>query len=103
MSGGKKPEFRKLAEGERLVTQGQAGDEIFLLLDGVLAVEIDNEPVAEVGPGAVLGEMAALEGGLRTATLIATTPVRVAVSGVGDLKPEALRELAGRRRQEETS
>ena len=102
MSGGKKPEFRKLAEGERLVTQGQAGDEIFLLLDGVLTVEIDNEEVAEVGPGAVLGEMAVLEGGLRTATLIAATPVRVAVSGIGDLKPEALRELAGQRRQEET-
>ena len=101
MSGGKKPEFRKLAEGERLVTQGQAGDEIFLLLDGVLTVEIDDEPVVEVGPGAVLGEMAVLEGGVRTATLVAATPVRVAVSGVTDLKPEALRQLAGQRRPQE--
>ncbi len=101
MSGGRKPEFRKLTEGERLVTQGQAGDEIFLLLDGVLTVEIDDEPVAEVGPGAVLGEMAVLEGGVRTATLVAATPVRVAVSGIGDLKPEALRRLAGQRRRQE--
>ena len=103
MSGGAKPEFRKLAEGERLVTQGQAGDEIFLLLDGVLTVEIDNEAVAEVGPGAVLGEMAMLEGGVRTATRMAATPVRVAVSGITDLKPEALQQLAGQRRREDDS
>lgn len=101
MSGGKKPKFRKLAEGERLVTQGEAGDEIFLLLDGLLTVVIDDEPVAEVGPGAVLGEMAVLEGGIRTATLVAATPVRVAVTGIGDLKPEALQQLADKRRRED--
>jgi CRP-like cAMP-binding protein len=35
--------------------------------------------VAEIGPGAVLGERAVLEGGTRTATLRARTGCRVAV------------------------
>ena len=52
-----------------LTEQGQQGDEVFLLLDGVLAVEVDGEPLADVGPGAILGERAALEGGARTSTL----------------------------------
>jgi hypothetical protein len=38
-----------------LVRQGDPGDELFLLLDGVLIVDVDGEPVAELGPGAVLG------------------------------------------------
>ena len=52
-----------------LVEQGAPGEELFLLFDGVLAVERNGEPIAEVGPGAILGEMALLEGGRRTATL----------------------------------
>ncbi len=101
MRGGAKPSIRKLAEGERLVSQGQAGDELFLLLDGVLTVEVDDKEVAEVGPGAVLGERAALEGGLRTSTLTARTPVKVAVARASEIKPEALQELAGHHRREE--
>jgi len=69
----------KLKEGQVLVEQGDEGDELFLLLDGVLGVEVDGEPVAEMGPGTMLGERASLEGGVRTATLRALTPCRVAV------------------------
>jgi hypothetical protein len=69
---------RKLKEGEVLVEQGAEGDDLFLILDGVLRVEVDGEPVAEMGPGTMLGERASLEGGVRTATLRALTPCRVA-------------------------
>src|SRR3954469_14939860 len=62
MRGGPKPEIRRLREGDLLTEQGEHGDELFLLLDGVLAVEVDGDPLAEVGPGAVLGERAVLEG-----------------------------------------
>lgn len=99
MQAGKKPKFRKLAEGETLVNQGDPGSELFLLLDGVISVEIDGEAVAEVGPGSILGEMAGLEGGIRTATLRAATPIRVAVASGADMKPEALQELAAQHRQ----
>ncbi|MFL5941830.1 MAG: cyclic nucleotide-binding domain-containing protein [Gaiellaceae bacterium] len=79
LGGDSKLERRKLGEGEVLVEQGAEGDDLFLLLDGVLGVEVGGEPVAEMGPGTMLGERAGLEGGVRTATLRALTPCRVAV------------------------
>jgi hypothetical protein len=103
MQEGKKPRFRKLAEGEELTTQGDSGDEMFLLLDGVLSVLVDGEAVAEVGPGSILGERAAVEGGVRTSTLRATTPVRVAVASSSDLRAEVLEELATQHRREDAS
>jgi hypothetical protein len=68
--------FRRLEDGEVLVEQGETGTDVYLLFDGVLMVEIDGKPVTELGPGAVVGEMALLEGGKRTATLRAVTPCR---------------------------
>ena len=101
MRGGTKPKVRKLKTGEALVEQGEAGDELFLLLDGVLSVEVDAKALAEVGPGAILGERALLEGGKRTATLRALTPARVAVASADQISPEALAELATGHRREE--
>jgi len=101
MRGGQKPEFRKLSKDETLVEQGETGHELFLLLDGVLSVEVDGKPIAEVGPGAILGERALLEGGTRTATLRALTPARVAVAQPEQVSAEALAEVAGGHRREE--
>ena len=101
MRGGTKPQIRKLAAGATLVEQGQPGDELFLLLDGVLSVEVDGKALAEVGPGAILGERALLEGGTRTATLRALTPVRVAVATAEQISAEALAEVASGHRREE--
>lgn len=98
MSKGKKHQTRKLAEAERLVDQGDPGTELFLVMDGLLAVEIDGKVVAEVGPGAVLGEMAVLDGGLRTASLRAATPVKVAVFPSEHIDRASLEELAAGRR-----
>jgi hypothetical protein len=67
-----------LAKGKTLTEQGQAGDDLYLVLDGMFAVEVDGRQVAEVGPGAILGERAILERGTRTATLRALTACRVA-------------------------
>jgi cyclic nucleotide-binding protein len=91
---GSDPPFRRLRPGETLVEQGALGDEVFLLFDGILVVEIDGNPVTEVGPGAILGEMAQLHGGRRTATLRARTPCRVAVVPGDRLDRDALREVA---------
>src|SRR5262249_16951792 len=70
---------RRSARGEPLVEQGQPGDELFVLLDGVLDVEVDGDVVAQVGSGAILGEKAVLGDGRRTATLRAVRSSRVAV------------------------
>ena len=80
MRGGSKPQIRTLGVGEALVEQGEPGTDIFLILDGVFVVEVDGVPVAEIGPGAVVGERASLEAGTRTATLRATTRARAAAA-----------------------
>ncbi len=100
--GGRKPKIRKVRLGDTLVEQGAPGAELYLLLDGVLAVEVDGQGVAEVGPGAVLGERALLEGGKRTATLRAVTSCKVAVAAADELDRDALAEVAsGHRREDE--
>ncbi len=102
MRGGAKPKIRKIEAGKNLVEQGERGDELFLLLDGVLAVEVDGKSLAEIGPGAILGERALLEGGTRTATLRAVTSARVAVATADQVAPEALAEVAkGHRREDQ--
>jgi hypothetical protein len=101
MRSGTKPQVRQLAKDATLVEQGQSGAELYLLLDGVLSVEVDGKALAEVGPGAILGERALLEGGTRTATLRALTPVRVAVATAEQISPEALAEVASGHRREE--
>jgi hypothetical protein len=103
MRSGSKPTVRSLAAGERLVVQGEPGNELFLLLDGVLEVLVDEVVVAEIGPGAVGGERALLEGHSRTSTLRAATRVRVAVANAGQIDMAALRALSeGHRREERT-
>jgi hypothetical protein len=89
-----KPQFRRLQAGRTLVRQGEPGEELFLLFDGVLRVEVDGRPVAEVGPGAILGELALLRQGRRMATLRAVTPCRVAVVPKDRIDRQALEELA---------
>jgi hypothetical protein len=91
---------KKLDEGEVLVEQGEKGTDVYLLLDGVLEVEVDGERVAEMGPGTMLGERASLREGKRTATLRALTKSRVAVVPVKLLAPEELEALAVGRRPE---
>jgi hypothetical protein len=99
MRGTRKPEFRRVKPGEQLVRQGEHGSEVFLLLDGVLRVEEDGQRLAEYGPGALLGERAHLEGGLRTSTLVAVTPCRVAVVQAAQLDRGALQQVSkGHRR-----
>jgi hypothetical protein len=102
MRGGGEPKIKKLRKGKTLTKQGEPGDEVFLLLDGVLSVNVDNEPLAELGPGAILGERAVLEGGVRTSTLRAVTKCKVAAVPADHLDPEALTEISKSHRREET-
>jgi CRP-like cAMP-binding protein len=89
---------RVVEPGETLVEQGDEGSDLFLLLDGVLTVEVDGEEVAEIGPGAILGEGAVLSGGTRQATLRAQTRCRLGVISADAIDRSAMEELAAGRR-----
>lgn len=101
MSAGSKPHVGRLKEGQVLVEQGAPGSDMFLLLDGALAVEVDGAVIAELGPGVIAGERAALEGGRRTATLRAVTPCKVATFSASQIDRDAMEKLAEGHRREE--
>jgi len=100
MSRGTPVKIRRLPPGATLTEQGESDDELFLLLDGVLQVEVDGRPIAEVGPGAVLGERAGLEDRHRTATLRAVTACVVAVAASPVGSQDALWRIADTHRRE---
>jgi len=94
MHGAAKPKIKKVKAGTNLVRQGDKGSEVYLVLDGVLRVEVDGKRLAEYGPGALLGERAHLEGGARTSSLVAVTACRVASVPAEALDRSALKELS---------
>jgi hypothetical protein len=103
MRGGTKPAVRKLATGAALTEQGQPGDDIYLLLDGMLSVWVDGTQVGELGPGAIVGERALLEGGRRTATVRAVTNCVVAVAAKDQVDRDSLTGVAVLHHREDQS
>jgi hypothetical protein len=102
MRGGAKPAIRKLTKDTLLAEQGEPGDDIYLLLDGVLSVWVDRTQVGELGPGAVVGERALLENGRRTATLRAVTNCVIATAAKDQIDQESLANLARQHHREDT-
>jgi signal transduction histidine kinase len=104
-----------LPAGELLIEEGTPGDCFFVIGSGELEVARRADggelPIARVGPGAVQGEMAALEGGARTASVRAVTDVdalKIPADALAELvggSPEAavamVRTIAGRLRSTE--
>ena len=101
MSSGHKTRRQRLKTGDVLFSQGDEGTDLFLVLDGVASVEVDGNVVAEIGPGAVMGERAVIEGGRRTATVRAVTPLRGVVVPPELVEREHLEELRGGHRRED--
>lgn len=67
------------AAGQPLFRQGEAGRTAFILLSGRMRIEVEaptqgNLVVATAGPGDVVGEIALVDPGPRTATAIAVEP-----------------------------
>ena len=102
MRGSAKPAVRKLAQGTLLAEQGEPGDDIYLLLDGLLSVWVDGTEVGQLGPGAVVGERARLEDGHRTATLRAATDCVIATAAKNQIDRDSLAHLAELRHREDT-
>jgi CRP/FNR family transcriptional regulator, cyclic AMP receptor protein len=71
----------ELPAGARLTEQGRVGNEAFIVIDGHAHVAVAGEIVNEVGPGDIVGELSMLDHRVRSATVIAATPMRVLVAG----------------------
>ena len=85
----------ELEPGAVLLREGEAGDSLFVVLAGELAVSKRSGnadiPLAVVGPGEVQGELAVLEGRPRTATVRA-----VGRATLLRLRRDALLDVLGR-------
>ena len=64
-------------EGTVIAREGERGVGLFLILEGQCRVSIGGKTKAKLGPGDFFGEVALLDGGPRTATVTALTPVRL--------------------------
>jgi CRP/FNR family cyclic AMP-dependent transcriptional regulator len=68
-----------LHEGKEMTREGAPGREFFVLLDGTADVKKKSRRVNTLGPGDFFGEIALVSREPRTATVIATSPVRALV------------------------
>ena len=67
----KEKEFKK---GEVVVTQGEPGDEFFIIAEGVVNVHVNGECIGDLNEGKYFGEIALLTPKPRQATIIASSP-----------------------------
>ena len=87
-SGFDEAELRRIADLSRIVeapagtivTQiGQPGDSFFVIIDGSVAVQTPVGAGSQLGPGDWFGEMSLLDGEPRSATIVATTDLRLLI------------------------
>ena len=62
-----------------VISEGDAGREFFVLIDGTADVERAGKKVASIGPGDFFGEIALIAKTPRNATITTTSPVRALV------------------------
>jgi len=63
--------------GQIVVHEGDPGETLFVVLSGEAKVMRGRRRVGEVVPGDFFGELSAIDGGPRTASVVAVTPLRV--------------------------
>ena len=87
-SGLNEDELRRVAELSRIaetaagtvVTQiGEPGDSFFIIIDGAVAVRTPVGAGSQLQPGDFFGEMSLLDGEPRSATIVATTDLRLLI------------------------
>jgi len=97
--------------GASVVTEGAEGSAMYVLLEGTAKVVKGGRTLARLGPGSFFGEISLLDGGPRTASVIAETPLRTVKLGGAELRKvlqqepqmalRVLTELAKRLRPQE--
>jgi CRP/FNR family cyclic AMP-dependent transcriptional regulator len=86
-------------EGKVIIREGGAANAFYAIEDGTVKVERGGEHIADLGPGDVFGEQALLEKSERSATVTATSPVRLIkidhweIPRIKQSMPEVLTEL----------
>ena len=61
--------------GDVVVSQGEPGDALFVVVEGQLDVHRNDQPVAQLAPGDYFGELSLIDGEPRSATIVARDEV----------------------------
>ena len=95
--------------GSQILREGEEGDRMYVLIDGAADISLKGEVLGQAGPGEIIGEMALVSPGKRSATITATTHCKVAVidhkafklivKHVPDFSVHVVKVLAGRIRE----
>jgi hypothetical protein len=94
-------EERGYADGETVVSAGDPGDELYVVLEGVVRIERRGRLVATLGEGDLFGEVAVLDGRPRSADAVAEGAARClavprdAVRAAIEAEPQVAWELLG--------
>jgi CRP/FNR family cyclic AMP-dependent transcriptional regulator len=92
-------ETDEFAEGQVVVKEGGYSNHFFAIEEGTAKVERNGEQIGELGPGDVFGEQGLLEKQERSATVTATSRLRVIkiehweLSRMRKTMPEVVEEL----------
>jgi cAMP-dependent protein kinase regulator/CRP/FNR family cyclic AMP-dependent transcriptional regulator/cGMP-dependent protein kinase 2 len=70
-------EEKHVRVGAILAREGEFAYHLVVVAEGSADVTIDGELVSRLGPGDTFGEIGVLERGRRTATVVATSPMRL--------------------------
>ncbi|HSI26041.1 MAG TPA: cyclic nucleotide-binding domain-containing protein [Aeromicrobium sp.] len=97
LNGKLPPTVREWDAGTNLFKQGFFAQAVHLVLAGEVVVTVDDDEVARLGPGSVIGEMAMLGKRRRTGTVTAVLPTTIASIGESKVDREDLRALAAAR------
>jgi CRP/FNR family cyclic AMP-dependent transcriptional regulator len=71
-------DLRTLTEGEVIFREGEQGDLMFAVVEGVIELSVNGRIVDQVGEGQIVGEMALIDESPRSATATAAGPATVA-------------------------
>jgi CRP/FNR family transcriptional regulator len=78
---------RSFPEGHVITGEGEPGVGFFVILDGSANVSVGGEQRATLGPGSSFGEMALIDQGPRSATVVAATDLRCLALSAWEFKP----------------
>jgi CRP-like cAMP-binding protein len=84
---GKRMSERSFNEGDEITREGESGIGFFVIEEGNASVSIGGEIVRTLGPGAHFGEIALIDSGPRSATIIASTDLRCRGMSAWEFKP----------------